>query len=336
MKVEEWLELHEVKPGMTLAKDVESGGQVILTSGLVFSEEILSLLQGMDIPRIPVLTEVEDEPVVSLVDPEAVIFTGVRDIYHLLKLIFQKSCKTGALDPESISVLCAKIEALAEKGQECDLFQLVKASGVDRYDIAHTVNRLILCLLLSDRMGHTREERRQMALSAAFADMGNILIDRQLLCRKERLTKQEYLEVRRHIFMGVTLMKNCFSLEGEVLLGLVQHHERYNGSGYPRGLTGDEIHPVSLAIGLADMFDALIADRPYRKAYSLYDAMRLLLSVSGSLFPPHLVNSLFKLFTFYPPNTTVRLNTGEIGTVAYVSNESVMRPTVKVCFDHTG
>ncbi|MDD2716608.1 MAG: HD-GYP domain-containing protein [Candidatus Wallbacteria bacterium] len=333
MKIEEWLTLSELRSGMIVARNVDYLGQTILTQGLVFTEEIISLLKdSVQLEHYPVLIEKKEARIVSLLDPDTVVVRDVSELFILISLFFEKS-RTRKLQPREIKPLVEKLTRLSNAALDGrnDLFQIVRHRSGENYEATHAANMILLSLLISRKLGLSQEESLKIAMAAAFSDLGKTTLDRQLLSKREKLSKEDYQQIRQHIFRGIALIKDCFQLEEGVLLSIVQHHERYNGTGYPRGLSGDEIHPSGLLIGLCDVFDALTSDRPFRGAMSAYQAMKFILSFSGKTFPPYLVNALFKLLTFYPPGTTVELNTGEIGIVKYV-NEEIMRPVVRMLF----
>lgn len=115
-----------------------------------------------------------------------------------------------------------------------------------------------------------------------------------------------------------------------------QHHERWDGSGYPNGLSQNSIHPFAQIVAVADVFDALISDRPFRKALSLYSAYEWIFSAAGSLFNPGIVKIFDRVITLYPPGSMVELNTGESGQVMKTNRGQPHRPLVRLVFDSRG
>ncbi|KLU61977.1 cyclic di-GMP phosphodiesterase response regulator RpfG [Peptococcaceae bacterium CEB3] len=114
------------------------------------------------------------------------------------------------------------------------------------------------------------------------------------------------------------------------------HHERWNGQGYPDGLIGTRIHRDAHIVTVADAYEALTADRPYRKGIPPYYALEMLLSWSAKDFNPHVVEAFRKALILYPGNAVVTLNTGEVGWVVSAPKETPTRPLVRLLFDRDG
>ena len=116
----------------------------------------------------------------------------------------------------------------------------------------------------------------------------------------------------------------------------LQHHEKLDGTGYPRGLKGDEIHPYGKILAVADVFDALTSNRPYRKAMLPHEAMEILYGETYTHFDPKYVKTFQRSVATYPVGLTVKLNTGETGVVVHYEMGAPNRPTVRVLNDPTG
>jgi HD-GYP domain-containing protein (c-di-GMP phosphodiesterase class II) len=115
-----------------------------------------------------------------------------------------------------------------------------------------------------------------------------------------------------------------------------QHHERPNGSGYPRGLQGDEIHEYANIIAIADVYDALISDRPYRRGILPHEAYEVLLELTRTQLDLNILKVFFKYVAIFPVGSLVQINTGEIGVVIEVRQQFPLKPQIRIILDAKG
>ena len=112
-----------------------------------------------------------------------------------------------------------------------------------------------------------------------------------------------------------------------------QHHERWDGSGYPARMQGEDISPFARIIAMADTYFEMVSRRPGREAYMPHEAVEFILAYNGVLFDPELVQIFTRLVPLYPTGTTVRLNTGELGIICDANMSHIGRPVMRVCFN---
>ena len=164
--------------------------------------------------------------------------------------------------------------------------------------------------------------------------MGKLRVDPELLNKPSRLTEDEMVIMRGHTFFGFDLLR---SQKGKLSLTsmhiALQHHEKYDGTGYPRGLKEDEIHDFSRIVSIADVYDAVTSDRPYRQALLPHEAYELMHGAGTRHFDPEILPVFLERIAVYPIGTVVRLNTGDIGVVTFVEAGMQTRPTVRLIMD---
>jgi putative nucleotidyltransferase with HDIG domain len=141
-----------------------------------------------------------------------------------------------------------------------------------------------------------------IAKAAILHDIGKIGTPDNILLKQGRLTEEEYAEMRKHAEQSAVMLKDLSSMPPEVVKLVRHHHERYDGQGYPDRLKGNEIPIGAQVIAVADVFDALTTDRPYRKGYPLEKALGIMNEASGSQFNPMVLNAFFKLFEEHRKN----------------------------------
>ena len=144
--------------------------------------------------------------------------------------------------------------------------------------------------VLGRGLGLTSNEIQLISTACQLHDIGKVGLPESLLLQQGQYSEAELNRIKRHTIIGAEILKNSPSplLQAAEIIAL-NHHERWDGSGYPNGIVGDQIPLSARMCALADVFDALTTPRPYKKAISVEDASRLILGASGSLFDPQLV-----------------------------------------------
>jgi putative nucleotidyltransferase with HDIG domain len=161
----------------------------------------------------------------------------------------------------------------------------------DRYTCGHSQRVALLSKLLAQKAGLTPPEAHQVYLAGLLHDIGKIGVPEAVLQKEGRLTPEEYVLMKEHSALGAKILQDIHQLDG-VIEGILTHHERPDGRGYPRGLSGSQVPLAGMIIGLADVFDAMTSDRTYRKALSLETALAEIKRCAGAQFDRRLVDLL--------------------------------------------
>jgi HD-GYP domain-containing protein (c-di-GMP phosphodiesterase class II) len=151
--------------------------------------------------------------------------------------------------------------------------------------------------------------------------------------KREDLTPAENKLMKRHVEVGLGLVEKGHSVDRRVLEMVANHHERYNGTGYPHGISGNAIPVYGRIAGLADCYDAMITERPYAAAMSSLDAMQQLRHRADVDFQAEMVDQFMQAIGAFPTGTLIELNTGEVGVVVSQNNLRRLRPTVMMVLD---
>jgi len=164
----------------------------------------------------------------------------------------------------------------------------------DHYTLGHSTRVAKLSVELGKDMGLPEEELEMLEIACLFHDVGKIKIPDSILLKEGKLDASEYREMMRHPEYGAEILSKASSLL-KYIPAIRHHHEWYDGSGYPDGLKGDKIPVPAAIISLADVFDAMTSDRPYRKAFSEKEVLQTLKRLAGQQFVPDLVEKFIKL-----------------------------------------
>lgn len=170
----------------------------------------------------------------------------------------------------------------------------------DKYTSGHSTRVSRFSLLIAEKLGLNSKEKHQLYLASVLHDIGKIGLPDKLLLRPGKLTAEEMELVKQHPALGVSMIKSLGEMQ-EIVPLILHHHEAIDGSGYPDGLTGDEIPLISRIVAAADTYDAITSDRPYRKGRSREEAIQELKRVSGIKLDPRVVSAFLEVLREISP-----------------------------------
>ncbi len=209
------------------------------------------------------------------------------------------------------------------------VYGLAEVCTVDAYTYAHSVDVCILSAMMGCHMNLKRSDILKLALGSLLHDLGKTKIDKRLLNKPDRLTQTEMSLVKKHPGLGIEMIgqTDACPVARHIVLN---HHERYNGSGYPYGLAREQIHEYASICGICDTYSAMTADRSYRKALPPNEVYEMLMGSAGRLFPMRVVRAFLRCVAPYPLGTLVKLSTGEIALVVAIEHSLPLHPEVVV------
>ena len=200
----------------------------------------------------------------------------------------------------------------------------------DAYTSEHSVNVAILSIMLGRRMRLPRRQLEEVGLAGLLHDVGKVLTPDEILNKPTRLTDDEFLIMKLHPSQGRDMLDEMEGLSQGVLSVAHAHHERLNGSGYPRGIADKDLSLYSRIVGITDTYDAITSDRVYGKGRSNLEAYQILRAASGSHYDEKMVSHFLDAIGNYPPGTAVQLKNGYFGIVVRGNVANKMHPLVLV------
>ncbi len=210
------------------------------------------------------------------------------------------------------------------------LLSLARIKDYDAYTYQHSLNVATLALNLGVSVGVLEDELFRMGVGALLHDIGKTRIPDSIVRKPGRLTEDEFRIVRQHTVLGAQLLLEHRGVPEDSVNAALNHHERFDGSGYPRGLSGHGIGKFGLLCAVCDVYDAMTTHRPYQRAFSPAAALRRLYEWAGRFFHPVYVQKFIQCVGVYPAGTVVRLDTGEMGVVVRQNRDDLVRPWVRV------
>lgn len=328
-----YLSTDELEPGMLVAKEIRDGRQwLLLRSGLRLTAAQIALLRQKEVQGIYVGFEEKPEYRPSSA-PEVQCQAALQKALQE----FQKQYASYqiALEP-SLFHQAASILVLQVLQNMPVLTTALEMLQWGRSLFQHSVNTAMLSLFVAQRLGLNDTECQQMALGMFFHDYGNLKLPKEIFEKPTGLSEEERDVVRKHVVMGYDYLTRFGILDADSAEIVLYHHERLNGTGYPRGLAHNELSFMVRIAAVVEVFDAMVSPGMYGRPVPPEQAIRQILQQAGTLYDSDAACNLAPFVPIYPVGHSIILNTGECGMVAESVLGNTMRPRVRIYYSAEG
>lgn len=213
------------------------------------------------------------------------------------------------------------------------LMSLGRIRQMDRYTFEHSVGVSVLLISFAKELGLERDDIQEIGVGALLHDIGKTLTPPEILNKPGKLTEEEFAIMRGHVTHSRDILEKTAGITDISILTAAQHHERYDGSGYPQRLKGDAISRYGQMSSIVDVYDAISADRCYHRGMEPTAALRKMLEWSKFHFNEALVHQFIRCVGIYPVGTLVRLESGRLAVVLEPGEKGPLYPVVRVVYD---
>lgn len=334
-----WVSLESGASNCRLAVGImDERGRTLLAKGIELTPSLVRKLLSIGITSVCI----EDASTDDIV-PNEFVNAGTRSrlleatyttLHELGMSPLQKFVKPSRVRQRFLPLIDEVLEQLKLADGAGEQLGTVYLSDGELYH--HSMNVTFFSLCLGVGMGLPEEDLVDLAIGTLLHDVGKLRIPERILSKPGKLTAEEFEYVKLHTSYGYETLRKLPDLAPRTTLIALEHHERYDGSGYPRGLKGKEIHQFGRITGVADVYEALTANRIYRKGYLPHQAYELLLGGGGTQFDPLVIETFVKTISVYPIGMTLVLNTGEKAVVVKSRRQQSHRPLVRIIETSTG
>lgn len=245
---------------------------------------------------------------------------------------FYDAARLGHLQQQN-NEMAALVEDISRSivSNSAALLTLVRLRSRDEYTYLHSVAVAVLMVGLAQQLGLPEEQVRDAGIGGMLHDIGKMMVPLEILNKPGRLTPEEYETAKIHPAEGYALLRRVGTSQG-VLDAALHHHEKMDGSGYPRGLAGTDIPLMARMGAICDVYDALTSERSYKTPWSPPAALSSMSEWKGH-FDPQLLRTFIEMVGIYPAGTLVRLASGYVAIVMDQSDTSLLTPTVSTIYD---
>jgi putative nucleotidyltransferase with HDIG domain len=327
-------------PGMEISKPIFTDtGTILIGVGVSLTKRMIENLKGRNVSFLYIkdkatedLDIIDDVPLVLRVEATTVI----HEAFSQIQSVNNKQLKAvNHLNVDKLQkVFMYLIHELRVNKNAMSL--LTNVIIHDNYIFSHSVNVTIYALAMAVKLGYNEKQLNEIAIGGVLHDIGKSKIPLDVLNKKEKLSDDEFAMIKNHAEYGFEILRKQSNISLISAHCAYQHHEKLDGSGYPRGLKGDEIHPYAKILAVADVFDALTSNRAYRNAMLPHEAMEMLFTGANTHFDSGLIETFRQSVASYPIGVTVKLNSGETAVVAQYLFHVPGRPIVRVIKDPNG
>lgn len=322
-----------IKSGDILAKPILTlDGVVLLGEGTVLSPDYVSRIKLSGINNIYVYENIYETNDSQQLDFSEIKNKGIKIVSN----IYQKVVNYQSIQIDEITPVVEDILKYIRSGSTfpTHLIQSIKLKDDSTY--IHSLNTCFLSVLLGEYLKLDEEQLVILGTGALLHDIGKIRIHDGILKKPGKLTDGEYSEMKRHTVYGYEILKKIKNMNKECALIALNHHERFDGTGYPSGLKHDAINFFSQIVSVADVYDALVNIRSYKKGQKPNEAFEFILSKTGTFFNIIIVKAFRDCILIYPDGVGIKLSDGSIGYVTKQNPGFPERPVVKVVTNSVG
>ncbi|MDR0325684.1 MAG: HD-GYP domain-containing protein [Oscillospiraceae bacterium] len=325
-----FISVNDLKEGMIIGKPFYGQtGYLLIQSGLALTAPVIAKLKYLGYMGLYIEDAFsEGLDIENVISPE----TRSKAGKSVRKLMTAAAKKKAVLFSEAVKDVLEVLNQVIDEitGSGSVIINIIDMKGYDAYTYQHSINVCVLSCVIGMGFDLNRDQLYKLALSAMLHDLGNLFIDKEILDKPGKLTADEYEVIKTHTAIGVDQLKLRYFFPSSVIAPIIQHHERFDGGGYPFGRKGAEIPLNAQIISISDIYDAFTSNRPYRKAHPVTEAYEYILGNAGQAFGAELVKSFTKKIAPFPLGVQVLLSNGRKGIVFKHHEDNLIRPLIKL------
>lgn len=326
-----FIHIYQCKPGYVLAEDIyDEHGILIMPKDMVITDYAIKRLETFRVRQLSVYELQDGEENDKRGGSSFEEFKkNYRNDLKAMKQLLGDLAAGRKLDYEQIASISNSVYSKIRNISniiEC----MNQVKNLDEYTYSHSINVSVYSLLIARWLGLKKEHIRNVIITGILHDIGKIKIPGDILQKKGPLLPEEYETIKEHVTIGYELSKNIPQLNDEIREGILKHHEREDGKGYPFGEKGDKINLYAKIISVSDIYDALTSERVYKKRITPFDTFSELIRIGYGHLDTRILMTFLSRICCYYIGATVRVNNDKTGKVIFVTPKNISTPIVYV------
>ncbi|MGN0599986.1 MAG: HD-GYP domain-containing protein [Oscillospiraceae bacterium] len=331
----------DILPGMCLARsvnfyDIASKKANTIEAGHILSDMAITQLKAAEINGIYVDTYKSKIQVISSINQE-IRAEAISGIHQLADNFMDSEKGVSKKDVEEISETTQKLINSLSSNKDI-LVNIADIKMYDDYTFHHSLSVAIMAIAIGLELGFNNFMLNELGTAGLMHDIGKVSVPVEIITKPSRLTPEEFDIVKMHPVYAAQHLKEKNIVSDNIYKGIIQHHEKIDGSGYPFHLKGKEIHPYARILAVADVYDALTSNRPYRVPNPPNEAIEYIMAGMGTQFDENILRAFLRKVAPFPTGSIVKLSNGETGCVIKNHPNNPLRPVVSIldsnkCYD---
>lgn len=328
-----YLKAEELKPGMKLKSDfINERGRLFLAEGTVLTAHSIDRIRELMVPYISVAqdNDMEERHTEGKTQYEINTENFIKvynDAHQVVKELIDSVRVGKRLDLDGIrETIGVFIDLILDDDNIVPKLQRIHMA--DEYTYYHSINVSILTILIGKWLNKPIKELRKLGYTGVFHDIGKCRVPSEILNKPDNLDAKEWSIMKEHPVYGYNILRKNNVLSNDVLMGVLMHHEREDGSGYPLCFKSEEIHTYGKIVAIADIFDAMMSDRVYRKKRPPFQVAEYIADRSFDSLDPYISRVFLQGITRFFVGNMVRLNDGRVGRIIYIYPQQPTKPVV--------
>ena len=327
--------IDQLEEGMMLDRDVylydcTTSKIAMLRSGQILTQSYISKLDELDILGAYIHSDEKKEifrsnsPIKRELKQEAI--SSVQRVFEM----FDKTAQNINISCINQTMEVSKKLVNALKNNREAKISIANLKMYDDYTYNHSFGVSVLSIAIGLSMELKTNDLYELGFCALLHDIGKMSVPIEIIAKPAKLTSEEFQIVKQHPAKGAEFFLKHRLANKRVCAGVLTHHEKFNGTGYPNGLIGEQIPLFGRIISVADVYDALTSVRPYRDPSSPAEAIEYIMGSSGNAFDVSIVEAFLKKVSPYPIGSCVKLSNGEIAIIAEQNEFHPLRPIIRL------
>ena len=321
-----------IKENTLLAKTIyDIEGRTLLKRVVPLNEKLIEKIQKFGIQSLYINDDYSHIEIKEIIKPE-IKRRALKTIKSTFDTLKRQSEHSDKNEMDNVCMLSKIAKDIVNDllSQNQIFINLVDIKTMDNYTYEHSLNVALLSLILGVEIGLDRDSLCELCIGAMLHDVGKIFVPLEILNKPSALTQHEYEIIRNHTIRGYDYLYKDHIVKSSSRLIALQHHEACDGTGYPNGLFPSQIHKFSKIVAIADIYDAMTSDRPYRTGIQPNEVIEYIMGNAGTRFDYNMVVSFVRKIIPYPVGTLVELSTGHYAFVEEINLNYPLRPIVRI------